>query len=262
MGLWRVEGWVGGRPRSEGAGAGKGEGLCAPAACLCLLPSRLPGDAPSRLPAPNPRAEASLRLRAPPLRARAEGPRRRPRLSSRLRPWSGHPGPRFRPKSLEGEAGRAPVGSGMEAPRGARRAREGLSRRPVAAPGTPSVPRRCGCGCGCGWVGRAMCDRGPQGAAGALGSGDQRGGGERGSTEGVQRLRGVRGARQRGRPRGSGKLAVASPLRAPCARRPRPRRPLSSEPPASMPPGDTRAFFSALLFLNESRLMGFLLSGS
>ena len=44
-----------------------------------------------------------------------------------------------------------------------------------------------------------------------------------------------------------------------------PRRPrwlLSSELPASMLLGDTHSFFSELLFLNESSLMGFLLSDS
>lgn len=81
------------------------------------------------------------------------------------------------------------------------------------------------------------------------------------STEGVQQLMGGAGGAAVGLQKGPGKPALVSPSRAPCTPR-RPRWLLSSELPASMLLGDTHSFFSELLFLNESSLMGFLLSDS
>lgn len=62
---------------------------------------------------------------------------------------------------------------------------------------------------------------------------------------------------------GAWEAGPREPLTGPlCPQRPRPRWLLSSELPASVLLSDTHGFFSELLFLNESSLMGFLLSDS
>lgn len=66
------------------------EGLRLREACLCPLPSRLPGEERPRLPAPNARAEAPRKAPAPRLLTRCGVSTTSPSFLISCGPWSGH----------------------------------------------------------------------------------------------------------------------------------------------------------------------------
>lgn len=126
---------------SEDEDAGRERGCALLTDCLFLLPSRLLGDEPPRLPAPNPRAEASRKIQTPrsgagsppqpaPSRSAAAPGAATPARRSDRSPW------RVRPDSLIRAHRKAGAGTRGAGDGGAARGSQAPGRRVEPPPGS------------------------------------------------------------------------------------------------------------------------------